>query len=52
MLNEYLAKRNYYSVEIKQMCLIKPYLTHDAWLEIIFDTFVYNLNWRALKGLF
>ena len=52
MLNGYLTKEIIVMLRLYKLCLIKPYLMYGAWLEIIFDTFVYDLNWRALKGLF
>ena len=52
ILNGYLVKEIIIMLRLYKLCLIKPYLTHKAWLGIIFDTFVCNLNWRALKGLF
>jgi len=44
MLNVYLVKEIIIVSRLNKLCLIKPYLTHEAWLGIIFDTFVYDLN--------
>ena len=44
ILNEYLAKEIILMSRLNKLYLIESYLTHEAWLGIIFDTFVCNLN--------
>ena len=44
MLNGYLAKEIIIVSRLNKLYLIESYLTHEAWLGIIFDTFVYDLN--------